>query len=64
MTRAKRILQMLQTAPDNTLTNAQLNSICYRYGARIHDLRSAGHNITSKCISKGLWQFTLEGAGQ
>jgi len=50
---------MLKTAPGHTVTNEQLNSVCYRYGARIHELRNQGHNITSEQITKGLWQFTL-----
>lgn len=63
MTQTQKILKLLKDAPDNTVTNADLNKVCFRYGARLHDLRNAGHNITSRQLRKGLWAFTLEGAG-
>lgn len=64
MTQTQKILKLLKEAPNNTATNEELNKICYRYGARLHDLRNAGHNIISKQVRKGLWAFTLEGAGR
>lgn len=64
MTQQQKILTMLKQAPNNTVTNVDLNKVCFRYGARIHDLRQQGHNITSRQVRKGLWHFTLEGASQ
>ncbi|WP_024816937.1 helix-turn-helix domain-containing protein [Arthrobacter sp. 31Y] len=57
MSQREKILQLLKTGP---ATNQQLNKVCYRYGARIHELRNAGHNIVSEQIDRGLWQFRLE----
>lgn len=41
------------------VTNHELNEICYRYAARIHELRQAGWVIKSEKLSKTLWRFTL-----
>jgi len=36
----------------------RLNSICFRYSARIYDLRRDGHNIEKKQV-KGVWYYRL-----
>lgn len=41
------------------VTNHELNEVCYRYAARIHELRKAGWVIESKRIGAGIWRFTL-----
>jgi hypothetical protein len=40
--KAAQILKALSTGPK---TNRELNEIAFRYSARIHELRKAGHNI-------------------
>lgn len=55
----QKILAML--VDHHSVTSAQLNKVCFRYSARIHELRKQGHAITSKQISKGLWEYTYEG---
>ena len=42
MTQRDRILARLRRGP---ATNAELNDICFRYSARIYELRAAGHDI-------------------
>lgn len=44
-----------------TVTNAELNKICFRYGARIYDLRKEGHAIVTNHISDGLYEFAYFG---
>lgn len=56
-TQAERILALLEER--DSVTNLELNRICFRYGARIHDLREDGHNITSKRLKQGVWEFRL-----
>jgi hypothetical protein len=51
------ILKRLRQGP---ATNAELNRICYRYSARIHDLRQSGYRISGKRIEGGLWLFRLD----
>ena len=43
------------------LTNTQLNRICFRYSARIHDLRNEGHDILAVHIKGSLWEFIYKG---
>ena len=59
LTRTARILKTLKT--NGSATNRELNRICYRYGARIHDLRREGHVITSVHEKDGLWRFVYKG---
>lgn len=42
------ILAAFQSAPDHTLTNAQLAEIAIRYSARLFDIRKAGIAIFEK----------------
>jgi hypothetical protein len=58
----ERILEQFQYAI--TLTNVQLNEICYRYGARIHELRKEGHLIKKVRVDKGLFAYRYEGISQ
>ena len=51
------ILARLRTGP---ATNVQLNQICFRYSARIHDLRSRGHKIVLERGEGGVNIYRLE----
>lgn len=59
--------QRLASAKDRVLarlrqgsaTNVELNAICYRYGARIMELRREGYAITKTHQSKGVWIYAL-----
>lgn len=57
MTQCERILQLLEEK--ESVTNIELNSVCFRYGARLLDLRNQGHDIKSKHIKDSLWEFRL-----
>lgn len=51
-----KILAKLVKSP---ATNHELNRICLRYGARIFELRQAGHAIKTTNLGKGAFLFTL-----
>jgi ribosomal protein S27AE len=53
-----RVLAALQSGP---VDSAALNAICYRYGARIMELRRAGWPIAAKREGKVLWRYELTG---
>ena len=43
---------------------SDLNNVCYRYGARIYDLRQDGENIEKKQVN-GVWFYRIvEGKGK
>lgn len=54
-----RVLAALQAAGPRGLTNVDLNQICYRYGARIEELRKAGERIEKEWKDKGVWRYWL-----
>ena len=60
LSQTARILKLLQKRKTGVL-NTELNEVCFRYGARIHDLRSEGWVIVSQPESRSLWRFTLTG---
>jgi hypothetical protein len=51
-----RILARLQQGP---ALNTELNAICYRYGARILELRREGYDIRTEPQHGGLVRYTL-----
>ena len=53
------ILDALTTAGAKGCTNGDLNDISFRYGARILELRQAGHAIESIHEHDGTWRFVL-----
>ena len=59
MSKQARILRLLKNK--GGATNAELNKICYRYSARIYDLRKEGHIIVPVHIKDGLWEFIYKG---
>jgi len=56
MTQKEKILNRLK---QGTVTNIELNDTCFRYGARIHDLKQSGHDIRSRRVKQGVWEFWL-----
>jgi len=52
-----QILRRLQMGP---ATNVQLNKICFRYSARIYDLRSRGYPIRCERGEGGVNVYRLE----
>jgi hypothetical protein len=60
MTQREKVLLALEKSGSAGATNFELNGICFRYGARIKDLRDEGHNIiTVKGKKKSEWRFIL-----
>lgn len=55
-TQTQRILSLFRAK--GTVTNRELNEICFRYAARIHEMRANGHPITTKQIKPGLYHYT------
>lgn len=54
-----RILRLLKA--NGRATNKELNKICFRYGARIFELRREGHVIVTNRIKDGLFEFVYMG---
>jgi hypothetical protein len=50
------ILARLEQGP---ATNEELNEICYRYGARIWELKREGVRVEKENLSGGLWSYRL-----
>ena len=56
------ILAAFQAAPNHELTNVQLSQIALRFGARLHDIRSAGVATFEKVAhdhSSGLVRYRM-----
>ncbi len=55
----ERVLDALIEAGPDGLLNTDLNAICYRYGARIKELRDEGHAISEAArVSAGVYRYT------
>jgi hypothetical protein len=53
------ILQRLRKRGRDGVLNSELNEICYRYGARLWELRKAGWVIVTQSLGGGLYKFIL-----
>lgn len=53
-----RVLARLQ---QGSATNIELNAICYRYGARIFELKREGYPIVKEPEGAGVWRYMLTG---
>ena len=59
-TQKGRILALLRSCPEGA-ANVALNSVCYRYSARIAELRADGFTVhTGPTLANGLVVYTLE----
>lgn len=57
-----RILALLQQAGERGVSNLLLNEVCFRYGARLWELRKEGWDIdTVKVGDDGVYRFVLKG---
>lgn len=59
MTQTGRILALLKRK--GSVTNVELNRICFRYAARIHELRKEQHDILSIQEKPGVWRYFYRG---
>ena len=53
------ILAMIQESGDWGVGSGTLRAVCARYGARIHDLRKAGHNIRTMRAGPCRYRYVL-----
>lgn len=53
------VLSALKQAKSHGCTNTELNKLCFRYGARIYELRAQGYRIETAQIGVGLYRYTL-----
>jgi hypothetical protein len=56
----QQILELLEKRGAEGASNAELNEICFRYGARIFELRKMGHKIRTVTETKGVFRFVLQ----
>lgn len=54
-----RILRLLRSKP--AVTNKELNRICFRYSARLGELRSEGYIIVTNHVKDGLFEYVYRG---
>ncbi len=59
MSKTGRVLRYLKS--QGSATNRELNRICFRYGARIYELRREGHIIRTSNLGSGLFSFHYMG---
>lgn len=57
-TQRDRILAVLKKRKRGVL-NTELNALCYRYGARIWELRTAGFPILTERVEQGVYRYIL-----
>jgi len=57
-----QILALLIARGPQGVTNLELNrDVCFRYGARIYELRQQGHRIETVRFGEGLFRFVYRG---
>lgn len=58
MSQRDKVLAAIKAGP---VTNFELNKICYRYSARIYELREEGHQISTHIVDKATTVYTYRG---
>jgi Helix-turn-helix domain len=56
-----RILALLRDRGPEGISNIELNVLCFRYGARIWELRRIGFEIDTIRIGDGMFRFVFRG---
>jgi hypothetical protein len=59
VTKTARILKLLKT--NGSATNRELNRICFRYSARLYELRREKHVILTERITENVFRYTYKG---
>jgi hypothetical protein len=62
LTQKEKILHQFRLR--HRMDSNELNKICFRYSARIHELKKDGYNIKREPIGDGLWMYTYLGRYQ
>jgi hypothetical protein len=57
-TKEQKVLELLRRRKNGAM-NTELNQICFRYGARIADLRGKRYIIETKRKGEGLYSYKL-----
>ena len=60
LSQCDQILQLLRERGAAGITNVELNAICFRYGARLWELRREGHSIRTENRGSGVFAFVLD----
>lgn len=60
LSQTERILRLLRSRSSFGASNRELNTICYRFSARIHELRSNHYIIDTIRDSAGQFRFILK----
>jgi hypothetical protein len=55
----EKIVNLLRERGPTGASNRELNSLCFRYGARIWELRRAGYDVVTIRDGNGLFRFVL-----
>jgi hypothetical protein len=55
----ERILVWLRMRGKQGVLNTELTELCMRFGARIHELRKAGHDIKTEKLNESRFRFVL-----
>ncbi len=59
LTQKEKILDALEQAGQAGVTNYDLNSVCFRYSARLKDLRDEGYTISTIKEDGSKFRFVL-----
>lgn len=59
MSQTAKIVKLLEKRGMRGALNTELNKICFRYGARIYELRKDGYNISCTPVRRGLYNYAL-----
>lgn len=55
----EKITDLFITRGEKGVTNIELNKICFRYGARIFNLRKEGYDIRKQHLTGSIWKYWL-----
>ncbi len=55
----EKIVNLLRERGPTGASNRELNSLCFRYGARIWELRRAGYDVVTLREGNGAFRFVL-----
>lgn len=58
---SKYMLVLRALQKNGKMTNQELNKICFRYGARIADIRRDGYIIVTNQIKRGYFEYIYKG---
>jgi hypothetical protein len=59
MSQTQKLIDIFKRRGYRGIYNYELNSICFRYSARIKELRDAGFQIVTQYIKPGVFKYTL-----